>query len=289
MRLPPFLLLLPLFATACLPASPKGPAPVEGMPVLVFAIDVVPNKAATLYARNDTREEMTLSGFTLTDCVNVRQACEQPQPSKVIPAGRSVELMRVEAANTLLRYRYQFTFDARPSRGADAATAGGGSMKVIRSNVRVRMLSNPEKFVARVPVNDSAVGRCLPPQAGFNGQGRTLLMMEFPAASRAERRGIYLELDADGNPTLYNDNRGDNSRPTGLDGSDTMPPRTTISIMMGQGNAMLVNEGGGKKPEHYMVRSGRFMTAKSLGNPQETIARVIRECTTAPAPLRPRP
>ena len=31
-----------------------------------------------------------------------------------------------------------------------------------------------------------------------------------------------------------------------------------------------------------MVRSGKFMTAKSLGNPQEMIARVVRECTMAP-------
>lgn len=282
MRLNPSPLLLALLCAACLPPSPKGPAPVDGMPVQVFAIDIVPNKAATLYVRNDSREEMTLASFTLADCTNVRQECKAYFPNTVIPVGKSVEIMRIEAANTLLRYRYQFTFDARSTRGVNAAGVGGASVKTIRSNVRVSMLSNPEKFVPRVPVNDSAVGQCRPRQAAFTGPGRTLLIMEFPGATRAERRSLYVEFDAGGKPTLYNDNRGDNSRPGGMEGSDTMPPRTAISIQLTQGTAMLINEGGGRKPQHYMTTSRQLMTAKSLGNPQEMIARVVRECATKP-------
>ena len=282
MRLNPFALMFPLLCAACLPASPKGPAPVEGVPVQVFAIDIVPNKAATLYVRNDSREELTLTGFTLVDCVNVRQPCQRATPNIRIPIGKSVEVMRVEAANTLMRYRYQYTFDVRSSRGVDAAVASGKPIVPMRSDVRVKLLSDPEKFVARVAVNDSASGRCLPQQPAFTGPGRTLLIKELPGASRAERRSLYVELDANGSPALFNDNRGDNSRPGGMEGSDTMPPRTTISIQIGQGTALLINEGGGKKPEHFMVRSGKFMTAKSLGNPQEMIARVVRECTMAP-------
>ena len=38
MRLNPFALMFPLLCAACLPASPKGPAPVEGVPVQVFAL-----------------------------------------------------------------------------------------------------------------------------------------------------------------------------------------------------------------------------------------------------------
>lgn len=252
------------------------------MPVQVFAIDIVPNKAATVYIRNDSREEMTLTSFALIDCTNVRQECKEYAPNLVIPVGKSVEVMRVEAANTLLRYRYRYTYETRSARGGTSGGAIGTSVKMITSNVRISMLSNPEKFVARVPVNDSAVGRCRPRQSAFNGPGRTLLMMEFPGATRAERRSLYVELDADGTPTIYNDNRGDNSQPGGMEGSDTMPPRTTISIQLKQGTAMLINEGGGKKPQHYMTTSRRLMTAKSLGNPQAMLNRVMLECGTAP-------
>ncbi|MBK9550536.1 MAG: hypothetical protein IPO52_15910 [Gemmatimonadetes bacterium] len=100
-------------------------------------------------------------------------------------------------------------------------------------------------------MNDSALRALSPQQPAFTGPGRTLLIKEFPGASRAERRSLYVELDANGSPALFNDNRGDNSRPGGMEGSDTMPPRTSISIQIGQGTALLINEGGGKKPEHF--------------------------------------
>ena len=69
-----------MFSTGVLRGHEGSPLVIDGVmylhspfPNKVFAIDIVPNKAATLYVRNDSREELTLTGFTLVDCVNVRQ------------------------------------------------------------------------------------------------------------------------------------------------------------------------------------------------------------------------
>ncbi len=285
MRLVPPVTILALFCVACLPASPKGPAPVAGVPVRAWAIDIDPPRAAALYMRNDTGEDRILTDVTLYGCTNLRQSCEMSTPNLVIPAGKSVRVMLLEADNRLLRWRYQYSFNTRSvaaSAASDSRPALPPSNITTTVRIQPKSLGDPEKFVPRVPINDAATAQCNFPKPTTPPSGPSTLMLLIDGRNGKRGRTIMLDLDAKGEVIRYNESRGDLRYSPDMSRSDTLGARTSIMLQWPQKVAILVNEGGGTPAEYFTTSAAKALTAASLGRPADVIAKVLKECGYQP-------
>jgi len=289
MRLARFAVLTVAALTGCLPASPTGPAPAAGVPVRAWAIDIDPPRAAALYMRNDTGEDRILTDITLYGCVNLRQPCEASTPNLLIPAGKSVRVMLLEADNRLLRWTYQYQFNTRSVSGT--ATAGSDSrMPRLPANATVvrfqpKSLNDPEKFVARVPINDAGTAQCNLPRPIAPPTRPSRLMFAIDGLNGRPGRTIMLDLDAKGEVIRYNESRSDGrilSATPSVMGMDTLVARTSIMIQWPEKFALLINQGGGKPAEYFTTSGSKALTAASLGRPADVIAKVLKDCGYQP-------
>ncbi len=276
MRLPVLTLCAAGLLTACLPSSPKGPAPVQGVSVMAFTIDISPGKIESLYLRNDTPRDLMLTSFTLNNCTNLRQECGAYTPNILLPAGKSVAVMRLESANPLLRFHYQYGYQTafvNPSGGASTSAVSVSSPISIRMNA----LKDPEAFVPRA-TGSLGEPECNLPPPKTRPAGVSRLMMNFASTDPMNRRSIDVTLDTEGRPVRYVDSRGNLSIHEGMPGIDTLPPRTSIQVDVQQQVAILVNSGGGKPTEFLRASGPEVMTAAALGFPRATMDRIIEVC-----------
>lgn len=240
--------------------------------------------------RNDTGEDRILTDITLYGCTNLRQPCEMSTPNLLIPAGKSVRVMLLEANNRLLRWNYRYQFNTRSASTASAAVSGSRPPMppgVITTTVRVqpKSLSDPEKFVARVPIRDAGTAQCnrarptVPPTSPWS------LMFLIDGLGGKPGRVITLDLDGKGEVIRYNESRSDSRRPSAMSGEieiDTLVARTAIMIQFSQKVALLVNQGGGKPAEYFSTTASKALTAASLGRPADVIAKALKDCGYQP-------
>lgn len=263
-------------------APDSSPAPVEGVPVQTWTVDVQNPPARDIYLRNDDTVDHVIFDLQLFACENLKQVCGAYTPNVVIPAGKTVKAMRIEPDRTTLPWKYQYRFHTRAVRPPEpVATITPSPMRMTTFSRTGPMpfvgLANVEEFKPRVPA-PSGEGAC-----SRNGQqqgpagGKTVVM--FFNGDRPDAPTMaFVDLDVAGRPVLYTETRGANRVPPGTPGADTSSPRTIISIRVAQNIAELVNEGGNKPPEYFTVTGPAIMNAVSLGRPAEGLARVLREC-----------
>jgi hypothetical protein len=254
------------------------PAPVPGVRVQSWAVEVRDTAAKEIYIRNDGADDLVITSMQLYGCQNLKQECKVYEPNVLIPAGKTVKAMRLEAENTKRSWRYQYTFSTRLLTTARTSSAPrSGSFTTISRIGRMPFvgIDNPEQFVARVPAQE---GQWQCGRSPLNPAGFTTLMMVMTGDPSSVLSIVYVDLDGEGKPSLYTEQRGNLRTVPGLPGADTLPPRTVISVQVQQGLANLLNEGGGKPPEYYAVTGSAVMNSRALGNPAEMMARVIKEC-----------
>ncbi len=278
MRLAFPLLSAAALLTACAPSVSPVPAPVPGVRVQSWAVSVRDTAAKDIYIRNDGEEDLVITSMQLYGCQNLKQECKVYAPNVVLPAGKTVKAMRLEPENTKLTWKYQYTYATRLMTAARAPIAS--STSVVTGFSRIGMvpfvgLGGAEEFVARVP---PVIGTAQCNPSGPGPAGITTLMMVMVGDASTTPSLFFVDLDGAGKAVLYTEMRGNLRTAPGTPGSDTLPPRTTISVRVQQGIANLLNEGGGKPAEYYAVTGPAVMTAKALGNPAEMMARVIKEC-----------
>ncbi len=264
--------------TACAPSMTPVPVPVPGVRVQSWAVDVRDTAAKEIYIRNDGVEDLVITSMQLYGCQNLKQECKVYTPNVVIPAGKTVKAMRLEAENTKLSWKYQYTFSTRLlNTGRTTSTPVSGSFTTISRIGRMPFvgIDDPEHFIARVP---EPQGEWLCGRSPLNPAGFTTLMMVMTGDPSSMLSILHVDLDAEGKPSLYTEQRGNLRAVPGMPGADTLPPRTIISVQVQLGLANLLNEGGGKPPEYYAVTGSSVMSSRALGNPAEKMSRVIREC-----------
>lgn len=272
-------LLTAALLTACAPSVSPVPAPVPGVQMQSWAVSVRDTAAKDIYIRNDGEEDVLITAIQLYGCKNLKQECKVYSPNVLLRAGNTVKAMRLEADNTKRAWKYRYNYATRSMTAARTPIAGKTS--VVTGFSRIGMvpfvgLGNTEEFVARVP-QLQGTAKCNP--SGPGPAGFTTLMMVMIGDASSTPSLFFVDLDGAGMPSLYTEMRGNLRTAPGTPGSDSLPPRTTISVHVQQGIANLLNEGGGKPAEYYAVTGPAVMTSKALGNPAEMMARVIRECS----------
>lgn len=287
MRVALSLLVLAALVIACAPSMTSVPAPVPGVRVQSWAVEVRDSAAKDIYIRNDGEEDLIITSMQLYGCQNLRQECKVYTPNVLLPAGKTVKAMRLQADNTKLSWKYQYTFSTRlvNSTRRTTATRLGSFTTISRIGVVPFVgLDDSEQFVARVP-RPEGVWQCSRSPQGPTGF--TTLMMVILGDGEAAPAILYVDYGADGQPVLYTEQRGNLRNAPGTPGADSLPPRTIISVQVQQGITNLLNEGGNKPAEYYAVTGPAAMTSAALGHPAETMARVIRECGEKLSPAEP--
>jgi hypothetical protein len=273
------LLAIAALLTACAPSMTSVPAPVPGVRVQSWAVEVRDTAAKDIYIRNDGTEDLVITSMQLYGCQNLRQECKVYTPNVMIPAGKTVKAMRLEADNTKLSWKYQYTFSTRLLTPARTPTVSpmGSFTTISRIGGRLPFvgIDDPEQFIARVPAQQGT-WQCS--RSPLSPSGFETLMMVKLSEEGAPLSLIYVDLDAEGRPSLYTEQRGAMRYVPGMPGADSLPPRTIISVQVQQGLANLLNEGDRKPAEYYAVTGSAVMQSSALGNPAEMMARVIREC-----------
>lgn len=265
--------------TACAPSMTSVPAPVPGVRVQSWAVEVRDTAAKDIYIRNDGADDLVITSMQLYGCQNLKQECKVYMPNVMIPAGKTVKAMRLEAENTKLSWKYQYTFSTRlltPTRSASATPAGSfTTISRIGGRLPFVGIDEPEQFIARVPAQEGT-WQCSRSPLGPPGF-ETLMMVQL-SEEGTPLSLIHVDLDAEKQPSLYTEQRGPMRYVPGMPGADSLPPRTIISVQVQLGLANLLNEGDRKPAEYFAVTGPAVMRSPALGNPGEMMARVIREC-----------
>jgi hypothetical protein len=272
MRLALSTLLFPVLLTACASSVLRGPAPMVDVPVQTWTENSVDQGAVQIFMRNDSKVDHIITQLQVFNCLNVRQECKTYTPNLLVPAGKIITAMRLSRESLTQEWKYQYTFRTRAA-SAPATTVVPSSPGAIR----MVELKDPEQFVPRAK-GSAGEGHCNVPPPATQPTGPSMLIMTFPTTDLEHRRTIFLDLDAEGRPVRYSDNRGNLGIRGDVPGIDTLAAKTTIQIDIGQHVAILVNQGGNQPSEFFRSAGAQVMTATALDNPRAMIDRIVKEC-----------
>src|SRR5690606_28802009 len=114
---------------------------------------------------------------------------------------------------------------------------------------------------------------------------RFLGMRFGPRQGGLPTRDVTVRVDPQGQVTHYSESRGDlRVTPPGVSTPAAVEDpgdRSSFTIDVAAGAALLTNQRPGATPERLMARGGSsLLDAVSLGVPRNTIVRILTECAT---------
>lgn len=136
-KLLPILVLGHLGVAACgsvRPTQGSGAGPEEpGRDLTVWLEELEARAGHVIRARNDSDRVYRVTGVTLRDCANIREACEGHRVDVVLCPGESARIFGVHPATPQGRTSFRWDYRARsyepgePVVGADCGAGGGAS------------------------------------------------------------------------------------------------------------------------------------------------------------------
>ena len=221
-----------------------------------------------VYVRNNTKQPITIEAVVITRCENIRQNCGEHPANLVVPPGKSMIAFRIERLDRHQGWSWSYNF--RTKRELVAVTPVSPGLVVGPDGSRNTVLSiSVDSFHAAVPAftSGAACGNIRVPDLP---EGHKALLMIFGTAERPVARRVMVRYDANGNAYDYSDMRRD---------PVTDSAETSITLDLVRQTGFLRNApGGGQPQEWFRVTGASLLHAESLGRPDSTIARVLREC-----------
>lgn len=108
---------------------PREPA-VPGQAMASWVVELEGRQAHELYARNDTLVIQRITGITLRDCTNVKEACGSHQVDVILCPAESRRVFTVHPLTVMDRIYFNWSYSARvyepdePVVGANCAGDG---------------------------------------------------------------------------------------------------------------------------------------------------------------------
>ncbi|MFI5228886.1 MAG: hypothetical protein ACHQWU_07440 [Gemmatimonadales bacterium] len=139
------------------------------------------------------------------------------------------------------------------------------------------------RFIPLVPVPSDTTAKCEAANPVVLQPGDSGVLLRF-ATHDGVGRVVSAVWDSAGHLRRYNDARGDLRGPPNPIAA--RGPRTTITIEVAMGMALLVNEDHGRTPGSLMSTVNDALAADNLGPPRKLLARLHTQCGAPITPLR---
>jgi hypothetical protein len=231
--------------------------------------------ARKVYFRNDGAVPITITQVVILKCENTRQTCGTYPANASVAPGKTVVAFKAEQLDRKLGWSFAYTFHTHiegsastmPGRPPDLTirTPDGGAGVMLQS-VAVDALMPAVAAFSEGASCGSVTVPDLP-------AGHRVLLMIFGTATQPTARRVIVRLDASGTAYDFLDIRRDPAD-TGTDRRQTQ-----ITLDLVRQTATVRNSGGGVPATAFRATGPTLLTAVSLGNPGETIARMVQECS----------